>query len=625
MPSSRQLTNKQKADPITLWGLMRGQRATYVAAIASMGLASVCLLASPVVGKVALDRFLVDSPPPATGWLDRVADRVGSGWDTVELLILAAVAMVVLTAIAGVFLYLRGRWAAMAAEATVRSVRDRVYDHLGHLPCSYHDTADTGDLVQRCTSDVETVRVFLSGQVVEIGRALLLVAAAIPILWSLDGRMAVVSFVMYPLIITFAVIFFRKVKTLFLQSDEAEGRMTAVLQENLTGIRVVRAFARQEFECEKFGERNLEHRAATYKLIKLLGIYWSLSDMLCYLQIGLVLMYGGYLCQLGEISVGTLFAFMTAEGILIWPIRHLGRVLADTGKAIVALGRLKEVLEHPAEMDPEPSAPPTSLRGEISFEGVHHAYGDGPAILKDLSFQVGAGETLALIGPPGCGKSTIVHLLLRLYDHTSGVIRIDGHDVEELPRGYIRAQVGAVLQEPFLYSKTVKANVRIGKDHASDGEVTASTTAACVHDAIVDFEHGYETLVGERGVTLSGGQRQRLSLARALLKDPAILILDDSLSAVDTDTEGKILDTLRERRGRSTTVVISHRLSSVVEADKILVMDEGRIVQEGCHQELVAVAGPYQRLWKIQGELETEIADGAVSPGVGDAAAGRAQ
>ncbi|MEM7166764.1 MAG: ABC transporter ATP-binding protein, partial [Planctomycetota bacterium] len=592
------------------WGLMRGQRVTYVGAIVAMGLASFCLLASPVIGKVAMDRFLAAEPEAAAGWVDRLADRVAAdGASTVELLIYAGLAIVIVTAAAGLFLYLRGRWSALAAEATVRGIRDRLYDHLGHLPCSYHDKADTGDLVQRCTSDVETVRVFLSGQVVEIGRAILLVVAAVPILLSLDGRMTLASFALYPIIITFAVIFFRKVKVLFLKSDEAEGRMTAVLQENLTGIRVVRAFARQDFECDKFGERNEEHRAATYRLIKLLGVYWALSDMLCYLQIGLVLMYGGYLCQIGEISVGTLFAFMAAEGILIWPIRHLGRVLADTGKAVVALGRLKEVLEHPDESQPEAATTPVRLRGELEFDAVTHAYSDdAPNVLNEMSFHVRAGETLALIGPPGCGKSTIVHLLLRLYDPTGGTIRIDGGDVAALPRDFVRGQVGAVLQEPFLYSKTVKANVRIGNDKATDGEIMASTTAACVHEAVEEFEHGYETLVGERGVTLSGGQRQRLSLARALLKDPPILILDDSLSAVDTDTEGKILDTLRGRRGRSTTIVVSHRLSSVVEADQILVMEEGRIVQSGNHRELVGKEGAYKRLWNIQGELEQDIA-----------------
>jgi ATP-binding cassette subfamily B protein len=324
--------------------------------------------------------------------------------------------------------------------------------------------------------------------------------------------------------------------------------------------------------------------------------------------------------QQGNLTVGTFFAFLTYQAIVIWPVRHLGRVLTDTGKAMVALTRLREILEEPAEEDRPPAAeaPPERLRGAIEVENLTFAHRDGEPVLRGMSFRVEPGQTLALLGPPGSGKSTIVQLLLRLYDHEHGAIRLDGRDVRTLPRSFVRGQIGVVLQQPFLYSRTVEANVRVGRAEATREEVTESADAACIHAAIERFERGYDTLIGERGVTLSGGQRQRLAIARALLKDPAVLVLDDALSAVDTRTEARILDALRHRRHRRTTILIAHRLSSILHADRILVLEGGRIVQSGTHAELVAAPGPYRRLWRIQNDLEDEIAADLAPAGMED-------
>ncbi|MHC4134586.1 MAG: ABC transporter ATP-binding protein [Planctomycetota bacterium] len=563
----------------TLWELTRGQRLRYGAAIAAMAVGYVFLNAVPLVIRDAVDRIEAGTP----------ADRL---W-------LAAALVLGLTTAGCVFVYLRARWAAIASEGIVRRLRDRLYAHLERLACTYFDQAKTGDLVQRCSSDVETIRVFMSLQVVEISRTVLLLAVIVPILFVLDTRMALVSLALFPVVFVFATLFFRRVKNLFKEVDEAEGALTSVLQENLTGIRVVRAFARQEFEEAKFAERNARHRDLHYRLFRLLGNYWGISDVLCMSQLGLTLICGAYWIRAGTLTVGTLYAFLTYVSVVIWPVRHLGRVLQDTGKATVALRRVQEILTQAEESDGGTELP---LTGAIEVRELSFAFDSSRDALREVSFRLAAGETLALLGRPGAGKSTLVQLLLRLYDYEHGSIRLDGRELKTLSRRSVRAQVGVVMQEPFLYSKTIGANVRLGRSAATQDEIVASASAADMHGSIQEFEQGYDTLVGERGVTLSGGQRQRVALARALLKDAPILVLDDALSSVDTETEGRILEALRSRRGRRTTILIAHRISSVQHADRILVLDHGAVVQAGTHGALLKEDGPYRRLWRIQQE-----------------------
>jgi ATP-binding cassette subfamily B protein len=571
----------------TLWSLTSGQRARYAVAILAMAIGTVFLLLVATILKHTLDAL-------ATG---------NAG--LVKTLIPAALAIVGFHVIHGFFTYLRGRWAAQASEGIVRRLRHELYAHLERLPCAYHDQADTGDLVQRCSSDVETVRVFMAGQVVEIARVLLFLIIAIPIMLAQDLRMSLLSLALVPLIILFATLFFRKVRNLFKQVDEAEARLTTVLQENLTGIRVVRAFARQDFEIEKFLGRNGEFRDLEFRLFIALSNYWALSDVLVLSQMGLSLIGGGYLVLQGEISLGTWILFWWLLRTIIWPVRHLGRVLADLGKATVAIGRIQEILGEETESIDE--LPADSVRGEVEVQNLTFAYRDGQPALNDLSLKISEGETVALLGPPGAGKSTLVNLLVRLYDYEQGSIRIGGRELRTINRDAVRSAFGMVLQDPFLYSKTVRENVVVGHSSAADHEVEESARAADVHSNVIEFEQGYDTMVGERGVTLSGGQRQRLAIARALLKNPQFLVLDDSLSAVDTQTEAHILRALAGRRGKQTTILIAHRLSSTRLADRIFVLDRGQLVQAGTHEELMASEGPYRRLWNIQGLLEDEI------------------
>ena len=600
------MNDRNKA--LLLWQLTRGYRLTFFLAIFAMAFGYVFMFGVPLIAKFSIDAIEHAGALHPPRWLENLASMVAFGGEPgmLEYLALAALGTVGLTAIAGIFLYLRGRWNAQASEGIIRRLRDRIYTHLEHLASSYHDRADTGDLLQRCSSDMETVRVFLAGQIVEISRAIIMLLVVLPILFYLNVNMAWLSLTAMPILVTTAVLFFRKVQSLFLTVDESEARMTTVLQENLTGIRVVRAFARQDYEIGKFGEKNAEFRDLNQRLIQMLGLYYGMSDMLCLGQIGLLLIVGASWVVQGDISVGTLFAFITYESMIIWPIRHMGRVLQDSGKAMVSMGRIAEVLAEPVESQNEqdPDAP---LQGRIQVEDLHFGFSPERPVLTDVSFEIAPGQTLALLGPPGSGKSTVVQLLMRLYDYERGSIRLDGMELSGLARKYVRSQISIVLQEPFLYSASIVDNLRVGRVDATFEEVKQAARDACIHESIEHFPRGYDSMVGERGVTLSGGQRQRIALARALLKKPPILILDDALSAVDTDTEARILEALKTSRQGKTNIIVAHRLSTVMHADKILVLHQGQVVQEGSHVELADQEGIYRNLCEIQGAIQDQI------------------
>ncbi len=585
-----------------VWRLMRHSALDYALAVLAMVIASTFLFAAPLIPQAVIDGVLAPAEDPSIlvtlpiawlGGVDFVSDNL---W-------VAALAYTALTAVAGVATYLRLRWSAMGSERIVQRLRDELYDQIQRLTAGALDDNPSGDLIQRCTSDVETTRVFFANQITEIARAVVMFLVPIPIMLLVDVRMTGVSMLLLPVIVGFSTVFFLRVNDVFERADEAEGELTTAVQENLTGIRVVRAFGRQDHEEARFGEKNQAYREADLALYRLFATFWSVSDWLTFSQNALVLGVGVYLVWQGELAVGALFYFLTAVGMFVYPLRQMGRILSDLGKAMVAVKRIRRVLDAPTERTVTGESALSEAHGEIVFDGVTFAYGEGQApAIDDLSLRIAPRSTVAFVGPSGAGKSTFVSLLMRLYDPDAGTIRLDGVDLRNVERTELRRHLAVVLQEPFLFSKSLRDNLRLGNAAATEAEVEQAARIAHIHDTIERFDQGYETVVGERGITLSGGQRQRTSLARGLLQNPAVLILDDTLSAVDTETETAILDQLRERRGRQTTILIAHRLSTVALADHIFVLDEGRLVQSGTHDELVAQGGRYADLWRMQTE-----------------------
>lgn len=589
-----------------LWNFVDGYRGTYVAAIASVAIATLAAYLVPLILRLMIDSVFGDKPVDLPAPIARfITDQI-----TIEVLReqlwLPAALIFLVTAAAGIFQFLQKRWASVASERSAERVREELYDHLQHLSYDYHVKAQTGDLIQRCTSDVETVRRFMAIQLVEMGRALVLLFTAYPLLLSLNVPLALLSIPLIIGIFFYSAWFFQRVQQTFKRADESEGRLSTTLQENLTGVRVVRAFARQRFEEEKFGERNAEFHDLSWGLMQVFARYWASSDLLAMGHMMLTLLVGTWIAVQGNISVGDLVVFLTVEGMLLWPVRSLGPILRDMGKAMVSLGRIREVLNTPDEyLDTELAKP--EIRGRVEFKDVRFAYEKGHPVLDGVSFSAEPGMTVAILGPTGSGKSSLVHLLSRLYDYDSGSITIDGTELSQIDKKWIRKHVGLVLQEPFLYAKTLRRNIGLAIENATDEQVEAAARDASVHSVIEEFEQGYETLVGERGVTLSGGQKQRVAIARALIAQCPILVFDDSLSAVDTETDLRVRQALAKRAKHATTFIISHRVTTLSAAHLILVLEHGRIAEAGSHAELLAHDGLYKRVWQIQNSLEDEM------------------
>ena len=571
---------------------------------------------TPLLLSEIVDSILGSEPFTMPDFLMNPINALGGRDFLRQNLWIPALALILMNIVNGVFTFIKGRSSAIASENIARKLRNDLYCHLQHLPFAYHVKAQAGELIQRCTSDVDTIRRFLAVQVMEVVNTVLMVVIAMSILLPRSVPITLYSLILVPPLFCFATWFFKMVHKSFEVADEADGVLNAVLQENLSGVRVVRAFGQQEREVEKFDRVNNDLRKKNLRLNELLAIYWGGGDAISMTQTLLTLVVCIiYACN-GWITVGTLIVFTSTLGMLLFPIRQLGRTLSDAGKAMVSMKRVQAILHEEAEPD-EPNALKPDLHGDIVFDHVSFAYpDDNVPVLRDVSFTIPAGKTAAVLGGTGSGKSTMMYLLQRLYTPTSGKITIGGVDIQQIDRKYLRAHVGLILQEPFLYSKSIRENVGITAPEQEAERIEHAADIASASGFIAKADKGWETVVGERGVTLSGGQKQRIAIARTLLKDNNILIFDDSLSAVDTETDAQIRAALRHEQKDVTTLIISHRVTTLSQADLILVLENGQITQQGTHAELCSQPGLYQRINSIQNALEEELTQAKAAEGV---------
>ena len=531
------------------------------------------------------------------------APPVASG----DLLLLAGIFLLLAT-IQAAFSFNSGRLAARAAEGVALRLRVALFDHIQWLTFRALDKQQTGDLLQRSTSDVDAIRRFFSDQALEIGRILSLFVVNLAAIMVIHVPLALVSVATVPLTVVISGLFFKRLEKVYRSYQEQDAVLSTTMQESLTAVRVVRAFARQDHEREKFGRENLERFRLGRRMLTMYSLFWPASDFGGGLQHVAGLVVGGLLVLEGEISIGAYIAYVGILHQVIWPIRELGRLIIHFSTGIVSCRRVLEVIGEAREAEDEGQRPQRELRGELEFRHVGMRYEESEAALQDISFQCRAGQTVALLGATGSGKTTLVNLLPRFYDYSSGSILLDGRELRDYSRGWLRERIGIIEQEPFLFSRSIRENITIGVSReVTDEEVFAAARAAAVHEVILTFPNGYDTVVGERGVTLSGGQKQRLALARTLLRDPKILLLDDTTSSVDTETEAEISAALNVLMQGRTTFIIAHRIQSLMQADLILVLERGRIVQRGTHRQLMDQQGIYRQVYEVQERIDEEL------------------
>ena len=551
-----------------------------------------------------IDNVLLDYARPVINMID----AMGGLEFLKENLWLLALTVLVLALITGVSDYTGRITLAKGTEGIIKNIRDKLFEHIQKLPYSWHVKNQTGDIIQRSTSDVEVVRNFISTQLLEMFRTIMLVIISLILMFSMNVKLTLAVLVFIPVVLLYSTIFYGILAKKFLVADEAEGQLFTAIQENLTGVRVVRAFGREKYEIEKFSQRNSIFSDLWVKLGYQLGYYWGIGDLVTGTLLMAIVIYGAYFAVNDVITLGEFLAFTSYTAMIAWPLRSFGRILSELSKTKVSLKRICEILKEPEEFD-SPDAGSPDIYKDIEFKNVTFRYEGDMPVLNNVSFKVKAGTTFAILGGTGSGKTTLMHLLTRLYDldDDNGTITIGGVDIKNIKREHLRKNIGMVLQEPFLFTRTIKDNIKIAKPEASMDEIKEAASTARVDEAIEEFSKGYETLVGERGVTLSGGQKQRVAIARMLLQNTPIMVFDDSLSAVDADTDAKIRSSLKKRKGSSTTILISHRITTLMESDRILVLDKGRVSDTGSHEELIKRDGIYKDIFNAQMNLSEDL------------------
>lgn len=593
------MKSKRKTDKFRIiFRFLKGNIRFLVGTLVFSVLFTACNALIPQIVKYTADHILV---------LDGIPD----GLNVRQALLLAAILVVAAAVLSGIFNYLSKMCLAKGSENFLKSIRDTLYHHTQYLPFSWHVQHQTGEIIQRCTSDVEVIRNFVCRQLPEVFRICFLIILYLGIMFSMNVPITLAAAAFFPVIIGYSAFFHSRIGKRFQDADEAEGALSSTMQENLTGVRVVRAFGREKYEIDRFDQKNNAYSDLWVYLGKLMSVFWASGDLITNLQVLTVMVLGVVFAVEGRITLGEFIAFLSYNASLTWPVRSLGRIISDMSKAGVSMERVAYILEAEEEDATDANNKP-ALTGDICFRNVSFAYSLDHPILKNINFTIPAGSTFAILGTTGSGKSTMVHLLNRLYDLPEGCgsITIGGTDIRDIDRQYLRQNIGMVLQEPFLFSRTIRENIGITKEQLLDEEIRHAAEIACVDESILHFTDGYDTIVGERGVTLSGGQKQRVAIARMLMKQAPVLVFDDSLSAVDTETDNKIRKELKKEMEKATVIMISHRITSLMQADCIIVMDKGEIQQMGTHDQLIQQEGPYKDIYEIQMNSDIRLMEG---------------
>ena len=559
-------------------------------------------LLQPILFGFIIDN-VVNQEPITNGIMNVLAEAFGGVGFIRNNLWVGALLILLTSVIGALMIFSRSRLNGLISENVAFNIKDGLFKHLMFQPYKYFVTSKTGDLIQRATSDIDTVRRVFAGQIGELIYAVSIVIIAFIVMFSINVKLALTSAILLPIIFIFAIVFFIYVRKRFEEYETADSNLTHAISENLAATRVIKAFNRELYESEVFDKVNQKISAAGIKMIDALAFYWGVSDFICFSSILLVSVVGIIMVANNQISIGQVIIFTSYSGLMVWPLRNMGRIIADLGKVSVSISRIVEVMDEPME-DLE-TGQKFDFQGHIELKDVRFAYDDDPyEILKGVTLEIQPSQSVAILGPTGAGKSSLIHILTGLYDYESGSIKIDGVELSDINKHHLRENISVVLQEPFLFSKSVKENIVISKQSASHEQIASATHIAHVEDFIRNFEAEYETLIGERGTTLSGGQKQRVAIARTLINDAPIIIFDDSLSAVDTQTDKEIRTKLKELKNKATTIIITQRIASAKDADQIFVLEDGIISQAGTHEELLNESGLYQRINEVQSKME---------------------
>ena len=595
-------TSHQKQENLSLlWQFLNGAKRYFLVTVLAAGVTALADMLQPQIIRAAVDCALGGKEPDYPAFVMDLVNSIGGFSYLGQNLWIMAAAILVVAVFQVLSNYTFRVFNTKASETLVKSMRDQLFSHIQHLPFSWHMKNRTGDIIQRCTSDIETTKNFLSEQLTSVFRIVILLVLSISFMTSMHGLLTVIALIPMPLIIAYSMHFHKKIHEGFTACDENEGKLSAMAQENLTGVRVVRAFGQERAEMDKFTKQNDYYTSLWVKMAKIMSRFWSVSDIFSGIQVMLVVVFGAYFCIQGSLTEGEYIAFISYNSMLVWPIRQLGRMISEMSKAGVSIDRVAYIMNSPVETD-DPEATEPAMDGDICFEHVNFAYENAPELLHDIHFTMKAGTTLGILGGTGSGKSTLMLLLDKLYllDENSGRITIGGTDIKKIRTEHLRRNIGMVLQEPFLFSRTIAENIGITSPKIDMEAIRAAAAAAALDETITSFAQGYETMVGERGVTLSGGQKQRSAIARMLMQETPIMIFDDSLSAVDTQTDAKIRQAISQKFGKASVILISHRITTLSAADKIIVLDRGRIVEEGTHDQLKQNGGIYQKIYETQ-------------------------